>query len=145
MNFPATGMWGISIVIDFRIYVSLPIKEPSFSMIWITEIILAKLSTLHIIFGVRCCLSVLFVLYATAAIYGAEEQATTGARAIGMGGAFIGVADDENAVRQNPAGLPRLDRYAVGFETDALWVVQCIANKLSQRGLADFREDGARH
>ena len=49
-------------------------------------------------------------------MYGAEEQATTGARAIGMGGAFIGVADDENAVRQNPAGLSRLDRYAVGFE-----------------------------
>ena len=68
------------------------------------------------IFGVRCCLSVLFVLCATDAIYGAEEQATIGARAIGIGGAFIGVADDENAVRRNPAGLPRLDRYAVGFE-----------------------------
>ncbi len=85
-------------------------------MIWITKIVLTKLSALRIIFGVRCCLSVLFVIYTTTAIYGAEEQATTGARTIGMGGAFIGVADDENAVRQNPAGLPRLDRYAVGFE-----------------------------
>ena len=66
--------------------------------------------------GMRCCLSVLFILYATTAIYGAEEQAKTGARAIGIGGAFIGVADDENAVRRNPAGLTRLDRYAVGFE-----------------------------
>ena len=85
-------------------------------MIWITEIVLTKLSALRMIFGVRCCLSVLFVLCATNAIYGAEEQATTGARAIGIGGAFIGVADDENAVRRNPAGLTRLDRYAVGFE-----------------------------
>ena len=85
-------------------------------MIWITEIVLTKLNTLCMIFGVRCCLSILFVLCTTNAIYGVEEQATTGARAIGIGGAFIGVADDENAVRQNPAGLARLDRYAVGFE-----------------------------
>ena len=81
-------------------------------MIWIIK----KLSALHIIFRMRCCLSVLFILYTTTAIYGAEEQARTGARAIGIGGAFIGVADDENAVRRNPAGLTRLDRYAVGFE-----------------------------
>lgn len=82
-------------------------------MIWIIK----KLSALRTIFGMRCCLSVLFILlYATTAIYGVEEQARTGARAIGIGGAFIGVADDENAVRRNPAGLTRLDRYAVGFE-----------------------------
>ena len=85
-------------------------------MIWITEIVLTKLSALRIIFGVQCCLLVLFVLCATTAMYGAEEQAITGARAIGIGGAFIGVADDENAVRRNPAGLTRLDRYAIGFE-----------------------------
>ena len=85
-------------------------------MIWIAEIVLTKLSALRLIFGVRCCFSIVFVLCTTNAIYGAEEQAATGARALGMGGAFIGVADDENAVRQNPAGLSRLDRYAVGFE-----------------------------
>lgn len=85
-------------------------------MIWIIEIVLTKLSALRMISVMRCCLSVLLVLYATTAIYGAEEQAKTGARAIGIGGAFIGVADDENAVRRNPAGLTRLDRYAVGFE-----------------------------
>ena len=79
--------------------------------------IIKKLNALRTIFGMRCCLSVLFILlFATSAIYGVEEQARTGARAIGIGGAFIGVADDENAVRRNPAGLTRLDRYAVGFE-----------------------------
>lgn len=67
-------------------------------------------------FGMRCCFSVFFMLSTATVIYGAEEQAATGARAIGIGGAFIGVADDENAVRRNPAGLTRLDRYAVGFE-----------------------------
>ena len=67
-------------------------------------------------FGMRCYFSVFFMLSAATVIYGAEEQAATGARAIGIGGAFIGVADDENAVRRNPAGLTRLDRYAVGFE-----------------------------
>ena len=56
------------------------------------------------------------MLCTATAIYGIEEQAATGARAIGIGGAFIGVADDENAVRRNPAGLTHLDRYAVGFE-----------------------------
>ena len=67
-------------------------------------------------FGIRCCLSIFFILCAVAVVYGVEEQAATGTRAIGMGGAFIGVADDENTVRRNPAGLTRLDRYAVGFE-----------------------------
>ncbi len=33
-----------------------------------------------------------------------------GARAKGMGGAFIGVADDATAVSWNPAGLAQLDR-----------------------------------
>ncbi len=86
------------------------------SIIWLTEIALTKLSALRMIFGMRCCLLVCFMLSAATVIYGVEERATTGARAIGIGGAFIGVADDENAVRRNPAGLTRLERYAVGFE-----------------------------
>ena len=86
--------------------------------------IIKKLSALRAIFGMRRWLSVLFILlYATTAMYGAEEQARIGARAIGIGGAFIGVADDENAVRRNPAGLTRLDRYAVGFEQTPLSIV----------------------
>lgn len=56
-------------------------------------------------------------MFSTAtAIHALEKRASTGVRAIGMGEAFIGVADDENSVRRNPAGLVRLDRYAVGFE-----------------------------
>lgn len=33
-----------------------------------------------------------------------------GARALGMGGAFIGIADDATAISWNPAGLAQLDR-----------------------------------
>ena len=61
-------------------------------------------------------ISIFLILSAVATIYAGEEQASTGVRAIGLGEAFIGVADDENSVRRNPAGLARLDRYAVGFE-----------------------------
>ena len=67
-------------------------------------------------FGMRCWLSVFFMLSTATVTYSAEQRAVTGARAIGIGGAFIGVADDQNAVRLNPAGLTRLDRYAIGFE-----------------------------
>ncbi|MBE3598774.1 MAG: hypothetical protein IMX02_08270 [Limnochordaceae bacterium] len=37
-------------------------------------------------------------------------QIGMGARPLAMGGAFVGLADDENAVFYNPAGLPYLGR-----------------------------------
>lgn len=85
-------------------------------MIWTIKTVLTKPGTLRIIFTMRCCLLIFFMFSAATAIYALEERASTGVRAIGMGEAFIGVADDENSVRRNPAGLVRLDRYAVGFE-----------------------------
>src|SRR6185369_14434846 len=41
---------------------------------------------------------------------------TPGARAIGMGGAFIGRADDATACETNPAGLTILSRPEISFE-----------------------------
>ncbi len=38
-----------------------------------------------------------------------------GARAIGMGGAYVSIAKDVNAIYWNPAGLSRLERGEVGF------------------------------
>ena len=38
-----------------------------------------------------------------------------GIRPLGMGGAFVGVADDENALFYNPAGLTRLDSFHLGL------------------------------
>ena len=37
-----------------------------------------------------------------------QEQIFVGTRPLGMGGAFIAVADDGNTITWNPAGLPRL-------------------------------------
>ena len=39
-------------------------------------------------------------------------EVETGARAMGMGGAFVAVADDVTALHWNPAGLATLDRIA---------------------------------
>ena len=39
-----------------------------------------------------------------------QEQIFVGTRPLGMGGAFIAVADDGNTITWNPAGLPRLRR-----------------------------------
>lgn len=38
----------------------------------------------------------------------------TGARPLGMGGAFVGLADDENAVLYNPAGIAFSEKFTVG-------------------------------
>ena len=44
-----------------------------------------------------------------------------GARALGMGGAFIGVADDATAIVWNPAGLTQLERMEVSVVGRYLW------------------------
>jgi hypothetical protein len=45
-------------------------------------------------------------------------EVETGARAMGMGGAFVGVADDATALHWNPAGLARLHGFqAFGMRT----------------------------
>src|SRR5947209_3571553 len=54
-----------------------------------------------------------------------------GARGLGMGGAFIGVADDGTAASFNPAGLAQLRRTelaVVGFD-DELKVTQQVGDK----------------
>ncbi|MGA1868692.1 MAG: OmpP1/FadL family transporter [bacterium] len=44
----------------------------------------------------------------------------SGARAIGMGGAFIGIADDATAASWNPAGLIQLKRSEISFVGDVI-------------------------
>lgn len=48
-------------------------------------------------------------------IGGAELKIPLGARPIGMGEAFVGLADDVNAVTWNPAGLAQLEQHHAGF------------------------------
>lgn len=53
----------------------------------------------------RSNLKLLVMTLSLAAASRAEAQSTLGVRANGMGGAFVGVADDASAVYWNPAGL----------------------------------------
>jgi len=52
-----------------------------------------------------CNQSLLAVVLSLAFVTQAEAQSSLGVRANGMGGAFVGVADDATAVYWNPAGL----------------------------------------
>jgi hypothetical protein len=46
----------------------------------------------------------------------AQTAEVVGTRALGMGGAFVAVADDPSAVYWNPAGLPRMGIIQMGLE-----------------------------
>src|SRR5262245_19879932 len=46
----------------------------------------------------------------------AQTAEVVGTRALGMGGAFVAVADDPTAVYWNPAGLPRMGVINLGLE-----------------------------
>lgn len=46
----------------------------------------------------------------------AQTAEVVGTRALGMGGAFVAVADDPSAVYWNPAGLPRMGVVNLGLE-----------------------------
>ena len=53
----------------------------------------------------------LFTILSISIIFGQGiEQIPSGTRPLGMGGAFVAVADDANTINWNPAGLPGLRR-----------------------------------
>jgi len=70
-----------------------------------------------------------FALAAPAAANFVEVE--TGARAMGMGGAFVAVADDVTALHWNPAGLSTLDR------------IHVFGMRTSVYGVDDLVEDSA--
>ena len=51
-----------------------------------------------------------FTIYQDISIASSPNPVGSGARAVGMGGAFIAVADDATAASWNPAGLVQLER-----------------------------------
>jgi long-chain fatty acid transport protein len=79
-----------------------------------------------------------FVVLATMLAFGASAQnadieslagltfnfGNPGARSLGMGGAFLGLADDASAAEANPAGLTILIRPEVSLEMRANKTVQ---------------------
>jgi hypothetical protein len=52
---------------------------------------------------------------------GAWLAGYTGARTLGLGGAFVATADDALGALWNPAGLPDMDRYELRFENARLF------------------------
>lgn len=58
--------------------------------------------------GIACLIVVLYIGATTAD--GAFEDVELGARALGMGSAFVSVADGASAIFWNPAGIARTDR-----------------------------------
>src|ERR1043166_3350945 len=60
-------------------------------------------------------LALVSVLLWTGAARAAFNDIVTGARPQGMGGAFVAVADDANALYWNPAGLTQLDSAEATF------------------------------
>jgi long-chain fatty acid transport protein len=53
---------------------------------------------------------------------GLSKPVQVGPKAIGMGGAFVGVADDPTAIYHNPAGMTQLKGYQIEVGIDALIV-----------------------
>ncbi|MGB9561249.1 MAG: type IX secretion system membrane protein PorP/SprF, partial [bacterium] len=55
----------------------------------------------------------------------AQERTELGARAIGMGGAFVSVSDDANGLYWNPAGISTLNRHELNFDLARLhWGIE---------------------
>lgn len=61
----------------------------------------------------------LLVLLASATAAQAQSFETAGARALGMGGAFVGVADDVTAIWWNPAGLASGGFFSLAVERNS--------------------------
>ena len=64
----------------------------------------------------RRFLGVIAGLFIGVSAYGQTLQQTpVGARPIGLGGAFVGISDDADAVFWNPAGLAQITRRQVAL------------------------------
>ncbi len=84
---------------------------------------------------------VLVFVLPTSVLASAYESGGFGSRAISMGGAYIGLADDWTAIYWNPAGLAQLTGWGVGINSDYLNIEtkdgNSIANPLIGQTNAD--------
>ncbi len=72
----------------------------------------------NLVFLMSCFLLMLSTALADEAINLRIHQPYLSPRIMGMGGAFIAVADDYNALYHNPAGLARLEHWQMNFSTE---------------------------
>ncbi len=97
---------------------------------------------------VKCVLIVFFLFLTSNVVFGEGVGTTTagflkmgvGARAIGMGGAFVAISDDANATYWNPAGLTQIkspeisgthNQWFEDIRSEYISYVQPLAGKLS--------------
>src|SRR5262249_46696775 len=66
---------------------------------------------------------------------GGFEAPGVGARALAMGGAFVGLADDWTATYWNPAGLAQLGKAGVGLEVNTLNTTEVDGNSVANPSL----------
>ena len=74
-----------------------------------------------------CLVLLTLILYSSPAradvdfekLYGSDLGMGVGARAMGLGGAFVAVADDASAVFWNPAGLTAMDRTQIFLSAES--------------------------
>ena len=64
-------------------------------------------------------------VYSVAGLAGPLDNGGAGARALGMGSAFVGVADDASALYWNPAGLGRLEHVTLALNHNS-WLAGII-------------------
>jgi hypothetical protein len=85
----------------------------------------------------------LFLLVTVTSIC-AEEYPTLhrGVRPLGMGGAFTAVADDENALFYNPAGLSDIDTLQVGIFNPLVEVSENTPDMINDAQDTDFDDTG---
>lgn len=62
----------------------------------------------------KCCYILSILLFFTASANGAFNDIGVGARPLGLGGAFVALADDSNAANYNAAGLAYIDEIQIG-------------------------------
>ena len=63
---------------------------------------------------IRCCYVLLLTLLFTQPVFGAFNDIGVGARPLGLGGAFVALADDSNAANYNAAGLAYVNNIHLG-------------------------------
>lgn len=73
----------------------------------------------------------LFFLPLSAGAESALRELYQGARAQAMGGAFVAVADDEQAIFMNPAGLAGIQKHRLSYIAGSLEVAQDVVGSLT--------------
>ncbi len=63
---------------------------------------------------IRCCYVLILTLLFTQPVFGAFNDIGVGARPLGLGGAFVALADDSNAANYNAAGLAYVNNIHLG-------------------------------